>query len=675
MCGIAGIVPRSNSGLLYTEDLKAMLTELEHRGPDATYHFINPNVALGMTRLAIVGGDNGVQPIWNETHTCAVVCNGEIYNYHALKETLTFHGHEFQTDSDVEVIIHLYEEYGEQFLSHLEGIFALSIWDAERQRMLIARDRIGVKPLYYINTDDAFAFASELRALLPFAPGQLNVSALASYHELRFAPAPYTLVERIEKLPPAHYAVIHGRQLRVQGYWKPTLMTSIDVDSSVKPARQASDSSPTAPVVSHLTTDVEKQQHVRGLIEDAVNAQRADGVKSSVLLSGGLDSTLLVALQTKLFGTAPNTITVSFKPPASANQYVSTEYDEHSYARQVADLFGCEHRAEEFDANETWDLLPQIVSDLDEPIADPTALPLWFASRLAHRSGHRVMFSGEGMDELFAGYSLYRQTYWLRALNAFPKNFRQGLYEFLKDARWPGTNLVEHSIKPVTEWYRSIGELFDTDEINRLFAQELRDAAKTAPRHWSASTITRFLHLSDHARTNIDPLQQMLLFDCVHWLPENTLTKSDKISMAHSVELRVPFLNERLFEYALSLPAKDKMRRGVHKFIIRKAFQDVIPYDVLHRPKAGFPVPITAWVYGEWHDQIRDLLLSPDAVTKDMYQRQMVESLLSSSPDAQRRSARLLWSLVTMELWLKSVVERDLYVRGVSTEESSVEIV
>ncbi len=632
MCGIAGIVPRSNSGLLYAKQLKAMLSQLEHRGPDATYLHASPQVAFGMTRLSIVGGDDGVQPIWNESNTCAVVCNGEIYNYKSLRSMLELHGHEFRTSSDVEVIVHLYEEYGEQCLSQLEGIFALCLWDSERQRMLIARDRIGVKPLYYVNTDEAFLCASELRALLPAVNPKLCMSAFSSYHELRFAPAPYTLVDGIEKLPPAHYAVVQGRHLRIQAYWTPNL-------SGLRPSDNGR----------------ARQQDVKNLIEEAVSAQRADSVSSGVLLSGGLDSTLLVALQAKLFGTAPETITVSFEQPKHLGTTAATEYDEHSYAKQVADLFGCKHHVQEFGADETWDLLPQIVADLDEPIADPTALPLWFASRVAHRAGHRVLFSGEGMDELFAGYSLYRQTYWLRALHMLPSGVRKGLHSVLRNANLPGSHLLSHSLQSVASWYRSIGELFTDTEMDAILSTSVRRATKTAEQHWSNNTITRFLHLREHARANQDPLQQMLLFDCVHWLPENTLTKSDKISMAHSVELRVPFLNERLFEYALSLPARDKLRRGVHKYIVRKAFHDLIPDEVMNRPKAGFPVPITAWTFGEWHERIRLLLLSPESLTRDIYQEDAILKLLASPPAAQRRAARLLWSLVTMELWLRSL--------------------
>lgn len=632
MCGIAGIVPRSNSGLLYAKHLKAMLSQLEHRGPDATYLHASPQVAFGMTRLSIVGGDDGVQPIWNETNTCAVVCNGEIYNYKSLRAMLELHGHEFRTSSDVEVIVHLYEEYGEKCLSQLEGIFALCLWDTERQRMVIARDRIGVKPLYYVNTDEAFFCASELRALLPAVNPKLSMSAFSSYHELRFAPAPYTLVEGIEKLPPAHYAVVQGRHLRIQGYWSPGLS-----------------------VLSPSDNGRMRQERVKHLIEEAVSAQQAEGVSSGVLLSGGLDSTLLVALQTKLFGAAPDTITVSFKQPEHLGTTTETEYDEHSYARQVADLFGCKHHVQEFGADETWDLLPQIIADLDEPIADPTALPLWFASRVAHQAGHRVLFSGEGMDELFAGYSLYRQTYWLRALQMLPRGLRRGLQGVLKDANLPGSHLLSHSLQSVTNWYRSIGELFTDAEMNTILREPIRRATRGAEQHWSNNTITRFLHLREHARANQDPLQQMLLFDCVHWLPENTLTKSDKISMAHSVELRVPFLNERLFEYALALPARDKLRRGVHKYIVRNAFRDLIPSDVMNRPKAGFPVPITAWTFGEWHERIHQLLLSPESLTRDIYHEDAILNLLASPPAAQRRAARLLWSLITMELWLKSL--------------------
>lgn len=635
MCGIAAIVSAVSMASRGRSEVEKMLELMHHRGPDGTYIYSSSKVSLGMTRLAIVGKESGVQPIWNEAHDLAVVCNGEIYNYQSLRKQLERRGHFFQTDSDVEVIVHLYEEYSEDCVLQLEGTFALAIWDERREVLFIARDRIGVKPLFYAHTSIGFAFASELSALLSLVPLHLNPEIMPIYHTLRFAPAPDTIIKGIYKLPAGNRATIHHDVIRIQPYWS---LANVIADG-VRNRSQAS--------------YIEKKSTLNRHIRHAVAVQQAPEVQSATLLSGGVDSTLLVGLQTQLYGQPPDTITVSFDAPSERSDLYATEYDERTYAQRVARQFGCHHREAQFSAQEVWDALPNIIRDMDEPIADPTAIPLWFASRVAHEAGCKVLFSGEGMDELFAGYDLYRQIYWLRALQHIPQRIRQMAFHMGSALELPGVGVLHRSLHPITHWYQSIGSMFTLSELNRLLKSRfvhvigVGTAAEQAT-ELPMSSLWSSLAMPDQ----MDALDHMLYFDCLHWLPENTLAKSDKISMAHSVELRVPFLNETLVEYAMQLPSRDKMRFGVHKYLVKKTFVDVIPPYVMKRKKVGFPVPIIAWIFGEWKSDIAHLLLDSSSHTRAIYRSEAITALLNSSGSTQRRASRLLWGLVTMELWM-----------------------
>ncbi len=635
MCGIAAISNLQNVGTKARDELKIMLQSMQHRGRDGTYVYASPKVAIGMNRLAIVGGDSGAQPIWNEDRTIAVVCNGEIYNYRSLREQLEQSGHVFQSTSDVEVIVHLYEEFEEKCVERLIGTFAFVVWDEANNRLLIARDRIGVKPLYYAQTPNGFAFASELSAILSIAPGQLNKDMIYTYHTLRFLPAPHTAMEGIYKLPAGHYAIVQHLSLMVQPYWH---LNQVIARGKLE---------------NREWEESDKVLLLNRLVRNAIASQQSSEVQSATLLSGGLDSTLLVSLQKKLYGDAPETITVSFEPPTDRSGTSVEEYDERFYARKVADYYACRHMEEQFSACQVWEALPKIIKDLDEPIADPTAIPLWFASKLASVNGHKVLYSGEGIDELFAGYDLYRQWYWLRTLQHIPEGIRQFVYRFLVDHDVPGSGVIYRSFAPIKEWYQSVGSLFNQHELEQLlFDLENQYPHAVSSPHQGNSRWGMYWEAPIFSE-NLDTLSSMLYFDFLHWLPENTLAKSDKISMAHTIELRVPFLDEALVEFALPLPLKDKMRFGTHKYLIKKAFREEVPSFVIHRKKAGFPVPINAWIFGEWNTEIKNMLLDPSSYTRSLYRPEMVNQLLESKGVFRPRASRLIWSLITMELWMQ----------------------
>lgn len=634
MCGIAAIIPKAN-GLgsdEVRERLEQINTCMRHRGPDSEGFYIGDGVGLSMTRLSIVGGDSGQQPIWNEDDSIAIVCNGEIYNHMVLRDSLVSKGHVFTTKSDVEVIVHLYEEYGDHCIERLEGVFAFALWDINHQALLVARDRCGVKPLYYSDADNLFVCASEFQALLslPGIDTRLDDKGLRAYHTFRFCPAPETAVRGIKKLGGGEYLTIRNGVVSRDTYWTPI---------------------PSGSSMNAWVSRGEKTERMKERLIEAVKSQVADEVQSGILLSGGLDSTALLAVYRRVLQQAPDTFTVAFEAPEKGAS--PSEYTEIEQARAVAKAYGSNHTAGRFTAQEVLRDLPSIIASLDEPIADPTALPLWYAVRMARETGLRVVYSGEGIDELFNGYEVYQQARWLNAMNVIPESVRYGALSVLQRFGWPGQGVLRRSLRPVAEWYQGVGGIFTPDED--VFSKPSSDA-------WNASDPMDYVRHIIQPVQNESLLTQMSHFDLSAWLPENTLVKSDKISMAHSVELRVPFLNQGVVDFALEMGDEDKIRKGTGKWIVRQALKELVLPEVLQRPKVGFPVPLTAWIYGEWREFVMSRLLDPNAYTYGMYKEHYVEGLFHVPEKHKRRSARLLWAMLSLELWYQLV-----YVKRVRT--------
>jgi asparagine synthase (glutamine-hydrolysing) len=640
MCGIAvgvakdiGIAAGSTTREEMEQILTGMIEMMRHRGPDAEGMYLDEGIGLAMARLTIVGGDEGMQPIWNEDKSLVLVCNGEIYNHQDLRVWLEENGHQFSTSSDVEVIVHLYEALGEQCLTDLQGIFAFALWDVRQKKLLVARDRVGVKPLYYAETEHQLVFSSEFKSLLgiPGLQNDTNWQGFRAYHAFRFCPADETMVKGIQKLRPAHYLVVQAGKVSVQAYWEPTPMfqkTSTIIPMDVKAKR------------------------LKTCLYEAVERQAAPEVKSGILLSGGLDSTALLAIQRELLHEAPDTFTVAFAAPRQpANLF---EYNETTEAREAAQAYGSNHFSECYTAQDVLEQLPQIVAALDEPIADPTAIPLWFAIRMARQNGAKVVYSGEGLDELFNGYSVYRQVHWLNVLTWIPPAIRQAALSAISRLGMPGRGILSRSLAPASDWYQGIGAVFTSEEVEHLLQGEAwSEVSRLIPREYVQETM--------EPAQDASTLTQMTYFDLLAWLPENTLVKSDKISMAQSVELRVPFLHEAIVDLALELEDADKLRHGVGKWVVREALKDVILPNARKRPKAGFPIPLTAWMFDEWKEFVLTTLMDPNAHTCGMYKKEYVEGLYLVPEKQRRRAARQLWTLLNLELWHR-------YVYGVHTQ-------
>lgn len=627
MCGIAAIVPDSHGYPDVNVVLQDMLTRMKHRGPDGSGLHVDGKIGLGMTRLAIVGGESGQQPIWNEKQTVMVVCNGEIYNYQLLRTQLQDRGHTFSTSSDVEVIVHLYEDHQAECVRLLEGTFSFVLWDSTRDVLLACRDRIGVKPLYYTWIGKALMWASETQAFFahPRVRANIDPRTLSMYLGFRFVPGKDTLLQGVSKLQPGHFALFRSGKLTVLPYWKPGVPV-LDEAQTAKMKRAVS---------------IRKVDELKERFIESIQSQLAPGVKSSVLLSGGIDSTALLAIQKLVCGCAPSALTVAFDRPTGRTKTV--DYTELREAQAVARTFAADHVHEQFSAKQVLEVLPSIIQGLDEPIADPTAIPLWFVSRLAKEQGCRVVYSGEGLDELFNGYEAHRQVQWIRRLRHIPLAWRKQCAAVAGQFGLPGQGALRRSYEPVWKWYQGIGSAFTEREREGLMSHLLP---------WSdGRRIEQYAHtlLAEHKESSV--LTQMTYFDVMAWLPENTLTKSDKMSMAHGVELRVPFLDKRIVEFAFGFTDQEKLRGKCGKYAVRQALSDLVPAWVLSRRKAGFPVPISAWMFGEWRDYVYQTLLDSRAATAGLFRREQIETLFATPPKQQRRAARLLWNLLTLEVW------------------------
>lgn len=627
LCGIAVILSKSSKDSVPMPALSQMLRTMAHRGPDGEGVYRDAEIALGMRRLAIVGGEGGSQPIFNADDSIALVCNGEIYNYRALKMMLERDGAVFRTTSDVEVIVHLYERHGKKCVEYLQGIFAFALWDSRKKSLFVARDQVGVKPLYYVDTGSHLMFASEMRALLAvqLEPVRFDARSFSAYHTFRYVPLHRTLVHGIQKVRPGQYMQVTLSAMTTGYYWRPRV-EKVDINAKTST----------------------KIKTLRELLQSAVQSQLAPGVSSGILLSGGLDSSALLAMHREASGAPPDTYTVCFSPPRQA--VAESEYSELRYASLVANTFGARNVFECYTASEALESLPQVISALDEPVADPTAIPLWFATKLARQNGCKVVFSGEGLDELFNGYEAYRQTHWIRGLNRFPKPILATFAASVSRMNLPGQGVLHRSLAPLWSWYQGIGGTFTEVERTRLFREDILPYISAQNPQMHVEEITRTVRDESH-------LRQMTWFDVFGWLPENTLVKSDKISMSHSVELRVPFLDRRVVEYALGLDDRMKLRGKVGKWVVKRAFADILPASVRERPKAGFAVPLTAWMFHEWRDVAMSTLLDVRSKTRVFYRPEEVERLFNVAMPQKRRAARLLWSLLTFEIWCQKALQ------------------
>jgi asparagine synthase (glutamine-hydrolysing) len=615
-----------------------MVRVLAHRGPDGegTYHAdlrrlpgrgVGCGVTLGHRRLAIIDLARGKQPMSNEDGTLWIVFNGEIYNFRELRRRLEGAGHRFGTDSDTEVILHLYEDEGLKFLDHLNGMFALALWDTQRQWLILARDRLGEKPLVYRLESGRLLFASELKSLLevPGVPRQLDPQALDAYLTYKYVPHPGTIFQGISKLPPAHAAVYRDGRLELWRYWTPDLQSEAD-----RPRAQYA-------------------EELRETLTSAVRMRLESDVPLGAFLSGGIDSTIIVGLMQKLSREPVRTFTIGFPVP---------EYDETRYARMAAERFGTVHEEFRVEPNAV-EVLPKLVWHYDEPFADNSAVPTWYLSQVT-RQHVTVALTGDGGDELFAGYPRYRAA-WLAAwfdrwpalirrlaagrfwqwLPASPrhKSFFRRFKRFVAVLNEPPLRRYLEWVAVFTEGRRAelysdefLGALPDVDPLEFLGGEAARCAGR-------------------------DPVTSFSLIDLTTYLPGDLMTKVDVASMAHGLETRPPLLDHRVVELAAGMPLRHKFRFGRGKRILMEAFADLLPKGIRNRSKMGFGVPMDHWFRGPLADLTREVLLDPRTLGRGWFRPEAVRGLIEAHLSGRFDHSYRLWSLLVLELWQRRWVD------------------
>ncbi len=632
MCGIAGFIDASSASRLAAGErervLDAMCQVIRHRGPDDQGVWTNESVALGMRRLSIIDVAGGRQPIQNEDGTLHIVFNGEIYNYRDLHRDLARRGHQFQTHSDTETIIHLYEEQGAACVEELRGMFAFAIWDERKRELFIARDRTGKKPLYYtITKSGAFVFGSELKSLLehPEVETEISAQALDAYLAFGYVPDPLTIYRRIHKLPPGcrlTFAPDRAGKLRVEPYWD-------------FPYQEPKDE--TRPLAGTL-------EELRALLREAVRARLVAEVPLGAFLSGGVDSSAIVALMAEhareTGAERVKTFSIGFNEDS---------FNELEYARLVAERFDTEHH--EFVVTpDIYALVDEIAWHFDEPFADSSAIPTLIVSRLA-REHVTVALSGDGGDELFAGYTRYTTQQGRDRFTRLPRTLRQGVLRPLAHhlphgAR--GRNFIHNvALDPLDRYIDSLA-VFTTLVKQSLYAPGF--ARQLASDEERFDPPARFRQIAQESSAT-DALDQLLYLDSKTYLPADVMTKVDRMSMAASLETRAPLLDHKLIEYVVRLPAHLKLHGNEKKYIFKEAMRPLLPTAILDRPKQGFSVPLNHWLNDQLRDRVRDTVLSRRARSRGYFDFKFVELLFNEHERGRRDHSNPLWTLFMLELW------------------------
>lgn len=611
---------------------------IAHRGPDdiGIYESEDRRIVLGHRRLSIVDlSPAGHQPMPNENGRVWLTFNGEIYNHRQFRDELVRKGHTFKSTSDTEAIIHLYEEDGPDWICRLDGMFAFGLWDADRERLILARDRLGKKPLYYIRLPGQLLFASEIKALLthPQVRRELDTDALNEFLTFSNVPAPRTLFAGINKLPAAHRLICDSRgEIRIEPYWSP-------LDGSWP----------------EKVPEAEATERVRELLQAAVRKRLMADVPVGCFLSGGLDSSANVALMSRLQSTPLQTFSVGFHGFGPAENF-----HDLPYARLVAAKFGCEHNEVMVSAEQCKAHLPDLVVQQDEPIGDPACLPMHFVCKAAHAAGIKVVLVGEGSDEVFGGYddmvTILNKTMprWLRLMRS-PKLVREAIYQLVRRSGAPAgrIDLLRRAARG-EQLYWGLDVVFWETEKKALLTHGARKRMLESP----AAIIQRYYDALFAAHRNADGLQQMSYVELCNRLPELLLMRVDKISMAHSIEARAPFLDHQLSSYALSLPAALKIRGHGTKLVLRNAVAPFLPREILERQKQGFRVPLPEWLAGDLA-QWGEGLLAGSALRKlDLFNWPQIDRMWRAHKNKQADFSFDLWCLLNLSAWYDHWIER-----------------
>lgn len=655
MCGITGYLGKGDQSTL-----KRMADVIAHRGPDDDGFFIDGEVGLGFRRLSIIDVGGGHQPMFNEDHTVAVVFNGEIYNYGELRDELRQRGHAFATTSDTEVIVHGYEEYGPKIFSRLNGMFAIALWNVRTRELLLARDRLGKKPLYYGTFGDTLVFGSELKAILqhPVARRELDFSSLAKYLVFDYVPTPHSIFHRIRKLPEGSYAVVRmGEQVQVHRYWDLRFSSTPPSLPLVRGGSRSADRSDILPLTkgglegvdyatlgASVKSEAQALHHLDELLADAVKRRLVADVPLGVFLSGGIDSSAVAAYAQALSSKPVQTFSVGFEEPT---------YDESRYAKLVASHLHTEHHHAMLRPQETLELIPKLADLMDEPLADASLIPTYLLSKFT-RQRVTVALGGDGGDELFLGYPTFQAERWYQMMRALPRPARQAL-----------ANGVQYL--PTSFGYLSL------DFKLKRFAQGLLAPDDLRHQTWlgSATAGQLPLLLTHQAQSNVGTsdayadlrarlsqvpnsasVWQRLTYEYLKgYLMDQVLVKVDRASMFASLEVRAPMLDYRLVEFVANLPDHLKLHGNTTKYLLKRLMTGRLPDEIIHRRKQGFAIPIAGWLAGELQPMARELLSPNRLKEQGIFNPDYITRLLDEHTARRADHRKLLWNLVCFQLW------------------------
>lgn len=611
MCGINGVY-YFNQRAFDPASLREMCKQMIHRGPDDDGFFMGRGVGLSFRRLAIIDLEGAHQPIANEDGSIQMICNGEIYNYRSLRKELLQKGHRFRTAGDTETIIHLYEEYGKDCVHHLRGMFAFILWDSRTETFFAARDHFGIKPFYYTFDKEKLICSSELKSLLVtghIAP-RLDLQSLVYYLTFQYVPDPRTMLEGVCKLPPAHRLTAQNGSVQVERYWLPEF----------KPLEQPID---------------KIRREIREVLRDSVRLHMQSDVPVGCFLSSGIDSTAIAALMREL--QPIKTFSVGFEGN-----------NECEISRLTAAELQTEHYEQLISEEEYFNVLDDCIWFQDDPVADPSAIALYLVAKMAAEHV-KVVLSGEGADELFGGYRIYQEPLALSPLKWMPKPFKESLHKIVsKMPGFQGKNYLLRATTPLEDRFVGNAKLFTDDlyevlnEKNLLNRSELSSAFK-----WARKYYDQVQHLND--------ISKMQFIDINLWMPGNILAKADKMTMAHSLELRVPFLDKEVFAIAASIPVRYLVDRTTTKRALREAMQDLVPSHVINRPKLGFPVPLRDWLRGKRGDTCLALILSSGIC--QFINREYITWLVKQHQSGTADYARKIWNIFVLAQWYNFFIE------------------
>jgi len=620
MCGICGIL--NSKKMVEEETLKRMASILSHRGPDDEGYYLKKNIGLGHRRLNIIDLETGHQPIHNEDSSIWIVFNGEIYNYKDLRKDLEERKHRFYTNTDTEVIIHLYEEKGADCVKDLRGMFAFAIWDANRKRLLLVRDRIGIKPLVYACNDNGLVFASELKTILKsnLVDCQLDYEALHRFLLFGYIPSPLTIFKEIRKLPPGYILIYQDGRIAIEKYWE------------IK-------------IKEGLMSQEEYKEGIKSILRESVKMQLMSDVPLGAFLSGGMDSSSVVALMSEVADRPVKTFSIGFEEKS---------YSELRYAKIVADRFGCDHH-EMVIRPDSVEIINKLINFIDEPFADISAIPTYLVSEFARREV-TVALSGDGGDELFAGYDNYVANRIDGYYRMIPQTIRRGIANLVnlippteksKGLINKAKRFIEGSCLPEEGEHIRWMTFFTPEEIDQLYSKELREESAG---YDFFQPYKRYLNQFK----DFDPLTRELLCDLKVWMPDDILYKVDMMSMSCSLEARVPLLDHKLIEFAMSIPSNMKLKGFSTKYIFKEAMGHILPKEILNRrEKMGFIIPIKNWLREDLREMMGDALSEVSIKREGFFNYPYIKTLIDEHLSGRKDHWHKLWALMVFMMWKK----------------------